>query len=145
MFCLLQTSYQEVAKVATLIEKVNVVDLCFFRTWANFLIAIPLVLRGGKHPIRDLEAKDRGTLFFRSFVGTFGFIVIVYACKYLPIYLVQIFVNTSPFCSLILGYLVNGDRITLKQFGCMVGCFCGIVVLSLSQRDEQKGSTLQVT
>ena len=106
-FSLSQTVYQSLAKIATRDKGVDVIDLCLVRTLGNFILAIPVLFVSKKHPINDVPKEFRLTLAIRSLLGIIGFTTMVYATKYLPIFIVQIIFNTAPFWTSILGYFIN--------------------------------------
>lgn len=88
MFNLLQTIYNSVVKVTTQIYGINVIDLCFTRTICNFVLAIPIIKMYGKRPVDDTPKEFRMLLLFRGLVGTVAFGCMLYAAKYLPIFIV---------------------------------------------------------
>jgi len=98
----------------TLVLKVDILDLCFFRTLLNFIVAIFVLLKNKKHPVKDLPKEGRIYLLGRSVIGTVGFIICVFSMKYVPIFIVQIILNTAPFCTMVLGYFINKEIVGFK-------------------------------
>ena len=76
------------AKVATRDKGVDVIDLCLVRTLGNFILAIPVLFASKTHPIDDVPKELRLTLVIRSILGITGFTTMVYAAKYIPIFIV---------------------------------------------------------
>lgn len=88
------------------------IDLSFVRVSLNFGIAIFVLCYFGKRPIEDMPKDMWCTLIVRSILGTVAFTFMVYACKYLHVFIVQIIYNTAPFWTSILAYCVNGETVT---------------------------------
>ena len=60
----------------------------------------------------------------------------IYASKYLPIFITMIISNLNPFWSAIIGYYLNSEVVDRSTFVCMIGCLIGVVVFALSKRSE---------
>jgi hypothetical protein len=52
------------------------------------MLAIPIIFISKKNPIKDVPNNLKLTLFIRSIVGITGFTTMVYAAKFLPIFVV---------------------------------------------------------
>ena len=76
--CIFQLVYQSLVKVSTN-TGINVVDLCFVRTFINFGIACVTVTLAGKHVVKDVPQELRLVVFLRSIAGVMGFTCLVYA------------------------------------------------------------------
>ena len=89
IFGLFQVIYQSIAKVATNDLKVDVYDLCLVRVCVGiFLPGIPILYYSGKRPFADILPDLKVALHIRNFLGIAGFTTLVYAAKYLPIFVV---------------------------------------------------------
>lgn len=120
-------------KVATAQKHVDVIDLCLVRTAINFLIACLTVSYNNKHVINDVPSNVWGILYFRAFMGLVGFTTMVYSIQTIPLFVVTIVFNTSPFWCAFLGYLVLGEKLSWKELGLMMGCFSGVIILALAK------------
>ena len=75
-------------------------------------------------------------LLFRCIVGTSGYTIMVLAIMRIPIATFSILNNTAPFWAAILGYFIAGDQILKFEIFCMIGCFCGVLILTLEKDTE---------
>ena len=50
--------------------------------------------------------------------------------------MIAIIVNTSPFITSILAFFVNKEEVSKLTILCLIGCFSGIVILSLAKKKE---------
>lgn len=123
------------SKVATN-SGVGVFELCFIRTFINFLISLFTVKLSGKHVVRDVPKQLRVLVFARSIAGLIGFTCNILSLKYLPIFVQQIVFNTAPFWTAILGFLILGTNVTSFDIQCMIGCFFGVVTLIFGKTEE---------
>ena len=110
-FCILSTLFQATSKITTN-SGVHVLDLCFVRTFINFLSAIITVSLSGKHPINDVPKHLRNGLLVRTIVGLIGFNAFVYGVKILPMFIMSIINNTAPFWASILGYFILNEKVS---------------------------------
>ena len=133
LFALFQTVYQSFAKYGLNELNIDVIDLCLVRVFGNFIIAIPVICASGKNPVTDIPRNLRLAMLIRSISGVTTFTLLVFAAKYLPIFIVQIVFNTAPIWTSILQYFINNDKISCYQALCMIGCFTGVVVLALAK------------
>ena len=129
--------YQSFAKVATN-NGVNSVDVCLIRTFVNFLVSVYTVTHNKKHVFDDVKPEFRSTLLLRSILGVIGFTLMVFATKYLPIFIVTIIFNTSPFWTAIFAFLILSAPIHRKDLLLMIGCFIGVVMIALAKEEEME-------
>ena len=114
-------------------------DLCLVRVCVGiFIPGIVILYFSKKRPFSDVLPELKTTLHIRNFLGIAGFTTLVYAAKYLPIFIVQICFNTAPFWTAILTYLINKEVMTKSTFICMIGCFVGIIILSISKKSDDQ-------
>ena len=55
--------------------------------------------------------------------------------------IVNILDNTAPFYTLILGYYILQEKVTMTDILCLVGCFSGVLVLSLFTESASNSQT----
>ena len=48
----------------------------------------------------------------------------------------MIILNSAPFITSILGYIVLGDKVTKLEVFLMLGCFVGVLTLALAKKNE---------
>ena len=137
LFCIFQVLYHALAKVATN-NDIDVIDLCFIRTFINFLIACGTVTYSGQHLIHGVPKEMRHVLFIRCMIGVVGFTCLVYGLKLVPIFISSIILQTMPFWTSIMGYFLNKEVVTKSEVICMVGCFAGVLVIAFSKYEAEK-------
>ena len=108
-------------------------DLVWIRVLINFIISLGTVKASGKHVINDLPREMWGILFVRSCSGIVAFTCVVYSLKMLPLFIITIIFNTSPFITSIMGYVWLSDKVTKIELCLMSGCFLGVVGLALAK------------
>lgn len=126
--------YQGMAKVGTN-SGVGAVELCFVRTFINFMISLITVKYSGKHVVNDVPKELRKMVFLRSIAGLLGFTCMVLSLQFLPIFISQIVFNTAPFWTAILGFFMLGTSVSSFDIICMLGCFLGVAMLILAKSD----------
>jgi drug/metabolite transporter (DMT)-like permease len=77
--------------------------------------------------------------------GIAGFTAVIYAAKYLPIFVTMIISNLNPFWSAIIGYYLNNEVMDRSTFVCMIGCLAGVIIVALSKTTEAPALELDVT
>ena len=115
---------------------VNVIDLCLMRTFVNFMIAIFTMIVAKKRPLGDLPSDCRFLLFVRSVAGLIGFTTLVIGVFYIPISIAAIIFGMTPFWTAILGYYINNTDVQKIDIMCMIGCFVGVILLTMCKNDE---------
>ena len=68
-------------------------------------------------------------LILRSVFGTCGVITNFYALSYISVGDAMSLNKTAPFFTLLLSWLLLGERVTLRQAICIVGAFCGAMLV----------------
>jgi drug/metabolite transporter (DMT)-like permease len=126
--------YQSLAKMITN-SGCDVIDLCFIRTTINFVIALFVVI-GTKQDVIDIPKEHRSLLALRCIVGLIGFTCNVYTVSLIPLFLTSIIFNTSPFWTSIMQYCTAGVSISYSEMIGMLGCFGGVIVLSLAKNAD---------
>ena len=134
LFCLCQVTYSSLAKASTN-SGVNAMDLCLVRTMINFTIASITVKICKKHVIKDVQKEAWRRLILRCCLGLISFTTFVFALMYLSVSMTNIIINTSPFWTAILCYLVARTKVSIFEFVCIIGCFSGVVTLALTKKD----------
>ena len=113
---------------------VNVIDFSFIRIFSNLIFSVYSTHRAKKHIIRDLDTMSNyKVLVIRSVAGVFSFSCLVYSLKNLPMFLVNIILNTVPFWCSILSYIFLRERVTKTDILCIFGCFTGVFIIAYSQ------------
>ena len=134
--------YQGLTKIGTN-SGIHIMDLCFLRTFVNFLTAIFTVTYHNKKPFIDVPKEHRFLVFVRSIVGLLGFNTFVYACKVLPIFVISIIFNTAPFWASFLSYFFLNEKVTKSELIGICGCFTGIVILALHKKQVAEAAALE--
>ena len=107
------------------------------KTVATILLSIVILLQYSLHPIKDVDWDYAVTLIGRSIVGTIAFSAMYVSVQHLPVFIAHIGSNLSPFWAALFGYCVNKEKLRCFQGICMVGCFAGIVVLSVTKSEAE--------
>ena len=102
-----------------------------------FLPICFVVYKNGKRPFADVYPELFWIMHFRNFIGILGFTSLLYAAKNLPIFISQTIFNIAPFWTAIMSYFINKERLTSTTFICMIGCFIGVIILSLSKQASE--------
>lgn len=68
----------------------------------------------------------------RSFLGLITYTTLLMGVMLLPIFLANIVLNTAPFWTSLLAYVVLGEEVKKVEIICMIGCFVGVIVLATS-------------
>ena len=118
--------------------KVAPLDLALVRMMLNFLIASFMVLRSGDS-IR-VDRKDISTLGNRIFFGYACYTLQIYCFSVLPVGFVQTLIATGPFFAAIIGFMLLNEGLSRTELLCMLGCFFGIVALSLAKPKDSMSS-----
>ena len=113
--CVFGALYHAFAKSVTTEMGVNFLDLCCIRSLINFSVACFNVRVFGKHILKDVPVKYRKLLGLRSIVGLFGFTFIVYSLTILPLFIVTVLFNTTPFWTGILAHYFLGENVTKRE------------------------------
>ena len=100
------------AKEGTMHYRISVMDLVFIRVLINFISSMGTVRYHKKHLINDVPNKFWKLLWFRCLLGTVGYASFIYCLKYIPLFICTIIMNTTPFIASVMGYFVNGEKIT---------------------------------
>lgn len=108
-------------------------DLSLLRSLLSFLIGISALLYSRKNPVSDVPSSLWKYQIARNISGTIATSVILYGAKYLPIFLLIITYNTSPFWAALISYFLNGEVLTRAILICMLGCFTGICLIAISK------------
>ena len=66
-------------------------------------------------------------------MGLFGFTAIVLSLTILPLFIVTVLFNTTPFWTGILAYHFLGDKVTGREVLLMFGVFFGVVAISVAK------------
>jgi drug/metabolite transporter (DMT)-like permease len=133
LFAITAVIYQACAKKATKELEVNVLDLCLMRTAINLFFSIIILNIAKKNIFKDVPKEHRKTLFYRCCFGLLGFTTMVYSVELIPIFIMQIIYNTSPFWTSILAHLYLGEKVTNLEKACIFGSFLGVIFIGLSK------------
>lgn len=87
--------------------------------------------------------QDRKLLLLRCFIGLTASYAYLMAVDYLPVSIAMILFFTGPFWATIMGFFFLGEKVALYEMAAMVVAFCGVVVISTSnkQSDEMADET----
>ena len=133
IFCLNLVCYKSLSKYG--MEKgLHPVDICFYRTFCLFLLAAVTAFIKKKHVLNEVKKGQRMIVLIRSIVGLIGFTSLLLGLQHLPIYVTTILMNTAPFWVTILSYFILKSKVTTKDLLLIVGCFSGVVILSIGQK-----------
>ena len=80
--------------------------------------------------------EQRPLVLNRALFGAAAYGGMVLAVGNVSIFLFTIILNTTPFWTAMLGYYFLGEALTSFEFLCMIGCFAGVVTLTLSNESE---------
>ena len=69
-------------------------------------------------------------------MGLTAFTCEVYGLIYLPVFVAVIIFNLAPFITAIFGYFINNELVSKITKVCMIGCFSGVIILTVSKKHE---------
>ena len=141
---ILQIIYYTIAKHAVENLDVDPMDLSILRT--GFLCVISGLLSEllNKKQWTEIEAGMFKFVIVRSVAGAIGYGSLVYSIVNLPMMVGVIIINTNPFFCAFLAYFYLKESVTKHEIICMIGCFVGIIILSLS-KDKQTSTLSELT
>ena len=105
------------------------------RSCVSFAFTLVLVCICGKNPTKEVRRDQIVPLIVRCVSGTTCFIMVTITVKMIPITIFQIISNVAPFNSGLLAFVWLGERLSWFQIICMLICFSGIVLVTLSKGD----------
>ena len=108
---------------------IHVYDICFVRATTNFLSSIIVMIKNEKHCWKNLPKHFRFTTFMRACIGLFNCKLQVLLYMWLPVFISTAIMNTMTFWVAICGFIINNETIKRKLIYCMIGCFCGSIML----------------
>ena len=73
----------------------------------------------------------------RSILGVTGFVCTTWALTLIPLSLQTILLNLAPLWVSILGYFINGEKVTTIEFICMGVSFLGVLGMCLAQSESE--------
>jgi drug/metabolite transporter (DMT)-like permease len=121
---------------------VDPIDLSMIRTTILCIYAIIKISHLGLSYTDQVKPELTFMLASRCLIGTMAYTAMILCLKHIPISMMSILLNTSPFWTALLGYLIANDPILKSQMICMVGCFIGIIVLTTAELDLNKKHNL---
>ena len=145
--CLLYVTMQATFKDLQLRYDVTVAEIALMRSSYSLIFTLILVCICGKNPTKEVRRDQIVPLIVRCLSGTTAFIVVTMTVKMIPLTIFQVITNVTPFISGLLACVWLGERLSWFQFICMLFCFSGIVLVTLSKGDsgEDAGSDDQWT
>ncbi len=114
-------------------EPLPAVQKALFRNFVAALIAGWAFFR--RSPRRNGQmnlpkgAKGWGDLIFRCVFGTVGIVANFHALAYIPVGDAMALNKTAPFFTLVMGWILLGQRMTARQTLCVAGAFAGAVAV----------------
>jgi len=108
VFCLTATAVSISFKYLVA-EGVNVLEFTAARNIMLLLVTIPLVLYNKQVPWRDFPKKWVPILFVRMTTGQLSFALMAICVSLIPLSLVMIIFQTSPFWAAGLAYFINKE------------------------------------
>ena len=129
----LQIVYYSVAKHLCENLDVDPMDLSILRTGFLCLASGVMSELLRKQQWQEVESGLFKFVVVRSVAGALGYGSLVYSIVNLPLMVGVILINTNPFFCALLAYYYLNETVSSTMLVCMLGCFFGIVVLSLSK------------
>jgi drug/metabolite transporter (DMT)-like permease len=83
--------------------------------------------------VSSIPLPDRKFLLLWSSFGVIGWTTLQYSLEVLPLFIVQILNNTTPFWATIIAFIFLGDTVTKVEIVCLIGCFAGVTAIAVSQ------------
>lgn len=80
----------------------------------------------------------------RAVLGAIGYGTMVYSVSNLPLMISTILINTNPFWCALLGVFMLGENVSVFHCICMIGCFTGVVILTLT-KDQDHSTVSKIT
>merc|ERR1719246_160415 len=84
-----------------------------------------------KSPCADMPWSKFPIVVVRSFFGVSCFVCATWALTLIPLSLQTILFNLNPFWVSILGYFINGEKVTSIEYICMSVSFLGVFGMCL--------------
>ena len=136
--------------------------MCFVRSFSLFLVSLFQLKFNAKNPFSGIypqmkedseeyeqqKRKNFWLLFIRATSGTVAYTCVVFAVMFIPVFVFAIFLNTAPFFTAILGWLISRETVSNLEIFFMLGSFTGISYLALQKEvhlSESTNLTLGVT
>ena len=91
----------------------------------------------------DVKREDIKTLVTKIIAGQLAFFLYYAALYMAPLTILVICVKTDAFFVVILGYIVNREKITLMELIGIFVCFGAVAIISYSQSDAELNETEQ--
>ena len=116
-------------------NQIDPIDLSIIRTLILSLYGFS-VARYNNLSFTDQVKKEKvWYLVGRCVLGTMAYTSMVLSLQHIPLSLMSVLVNTTPFWTVILGYFISNDPVLWKQIVCMCGCFSGVLILTNGKKD----------
>ena len=114
----------------------HIVEFTFFRCLSCFLVSTVWSLSQGLNPIKHFPRDRKYTVILRSLMGHTSFTSFNLAVPFVPLSLVMIIFNTSPFWIAIIAFCLLGEPIIGLEIIGIILCFGAVVAIAL-QTDEE--------
>lgn len=136
LFQVFYTILLSLVKDMTTKRNVGVFEFAFFRSLINMFMSAQIVRQYNLSFYDCVPVNERGIMFWRSVIGTLGFLTYTTAPMYIPIGVFQIIVNLALFAVAFIAWAWLGEQLTLIEVGAMFVAFYGIYLIQQTPKDE---------
>ena len=117
---------------------VTVLDYQFYRIFTIFLLSSIAVCYSKRNPFESIPQKRQCTMLVLIIFALMAVFIFYAALVYAPLTIINVIIKLDSFLVLVLGYLINNEKLNLNIVVGMIVCFVSIVAMSLSARKESK-------
>ena len=84
-----------------------------------------------KNIIQKVLINEKKSFFIGGTASYLAYVIVVWACLYLPIAVVSSLRETSILFAVLFGFLFLKEKISLTKFFLILGLFCGVIILRI--------------
>lgn len=113
-------------------RNVQIFEFMLTRSVVNAIVFTGMIRLKGLSPIKDTN-KQVNWLYSRAIIGQVSFCMFLLATSLLPLCLIMIIFQTSPFWTSILALWINSEPIYRFEYVAMAFCFAGVIGIAMSR------------
>ena len=141
IFQISYTILLSLVKDMTTKRNVGVFEFAFFRSLVNMFMSAQVVRQYNVSFYESVPSNLRGIMFWRSLIGTLGFLSYTTAPMYIPIGVFQVIVNMTLFAVAIMAWAWLNEKISFVEVAAMFLAFYGIYLTQKKTQDETAAVT----
>ena len=117
---------------------VSVAEISFARAFCCFFFSLICLFIYRQNPLTTVKRDLVIPLIIRCVMGTMTFFLVTKAVTLLPLTIFQVVTNISPFIAGLIARVWLGEKLSYFQLICMVLCFGGIAIVTLSKSSDSE-------